>query len=122
MSGFFHETTAGNYGTTFNNIKTVIQFFREHPDGKLQTGMWTDPVWNAQQFHRWFMHSLHAKINRDDTRSGRCFTVEYQTKLYNDARVINDYAKRIRWGGCGLLRTPEMKKRYPQVDSQMEVF
>lgn len=35
--------------------------------------------------------------------------------LQHDARIINDWAKRIRWPGRNLLRHPEMIQRYPHI-------
>lgn len=35
--------------------------------------------------------------------------------LLCDARIINDAAKRIRWSGRNLLRTPALIARYPQI-------
>lgn len=36
-----------------------------------------------------------------------------------DAARINEYQRRIRRSGCrNLLRTPEMKARYPHIDNQ----
>jgi hypothetical protein len=44
----------------------------------------------------------------------------YQLGLALDAKVINDYcARRIRYSGSrGLLRLPEMQRKYPHINNQ----
>jgi hypothetical protein len=37
--------------------------------------------------------------------------------MAHDARLINDAARHIRWSGRNLLRTPEMRRRYPHVNT-----
>ena len=76
--------------------------------------------WKFAELRRWFMGCLNSKINRDDRRGWRALQPEYQIDLACDARVVNDYySRRIRHTGCyGLLRTPELKRRYPHIDRQ----
>jgi hypothetical protein len=48
-------------------------------------------------------------------------TRQYQLDLWLDAQVINEfYGHRIVRRGCNILRTPEMKRRYPQINANMD--
>lgn len=75
---------------------------------------------NGLEWLRWFRECLNAKINRGLARTGRKLDGDYQTELRRDARHINDYfGRRIRNSGCrNLLRTPELRRRYPQINNQ----
>ena len=81
---------------------------------------WFNEYWNYAQLRAWFMQCLHNKINRNDTRTGRCFTPDYQRDAWMDARTVNQYyGQRVRHSGSsGLLRTPEARNRYPEVNTQ----
>ena len=74
--------------------------------------------WDYNQLRAWFIRCMHNKINRADTRTGRCYTPEWQHDMLLDARIINQYSRRIRHTGCNVLNTPEMKRRYPHIDNQ----
>ena len=116
----FREYEAG-YWTSAGALLAVARFFREHPNGHARTGMWSEPIWTALDFHRWFLDCLGRKIDRNDGRHWRKLASEYQADLRHDARAVNDYARRVRHNGCsGLLRTPEMRQRYPHVNRQVE--
>ena len=101
--------------TSAGRLIRAWRFFRAHPDGVLRTGLWDDPVWGQLEFSNWFRACLHAKINRFDPRTGRCFTAEWQAAQIHDARLINDRARRIRWSGRNLLNTLELQRRYPDI-------
>ena len=78
--------------------------------------------WKQADFFRWFWDCLDAKINRDDKRTWRKLSYEYQMNMMRDARRINEhYGRRIRQSGRNILSVPEMKKRYPHIDNP-EVF
>ena len=114
----FSESEAG-YFTSVPRILAAAAWFREHPDGTMQTGMWAEPVWLALDFHYWFLRCLNRKIDRDDNRHWRKLAPDYQDDLRHDARAVNDYARRVRNSGCnGLLATPELRRRYPHVNRQ----
>lgn len=72
----------------------------------------------GREWLKWFREKLHEKINREDKRNWRKLDREYWRDLRWDARIINEYAKRIRNPGMNLLRTPEMRRRYPHVNNQ----
>ncbi len=118
----FAEDRTGDYCTDRRHLLTAARWCKAHPDGQIATGMWTEPTWSAADFARWFMHCLHEKINRGDTRAWRKLRPEYQADLTHDARMIADYTRRrVRHTGCqGLLRTPELRRRYPHIDRQEE--
>ena len=117
---FFRKTDNG-YHTTARNILTAKRWLRDNPGGTIKTGIWTDETWTAKQFRAWFLNCLNAKINRNDPRANwRKMTPEYQIDLWRDVREVNVYyGQRVRHSGSrGLLRTPELKRHYPQVDCQ----
>jgi hypothetical protein len=114
----FQEHEAG-YFTSVPRLLATARWFREHPDGSMKTGMWTEPTWLALDFHAWLLRCLHRKIDREDGRTWRKLDPEYQDLQRRDARAVNDYARRVRHYGCsGLLVTPEMRRRYPHVNQQ----
>ncbi len=94
-------------------------FFRAHPNGRMWTGVWNDPVWDRAVFLAWFRTCLHRKINRADRRPWRCLAPQWQVDMALDARLINDAARSIRQSGCNLLRTPEMRRRYPYINTRL---
>jgi hypothetical protein len=116
MRGFFVKQ-GDVYKTTIRHIKLVKEFFREHPEGRIPTGIWSDQYWNKREWYRWFHRSLQAKIS-DDKRPWRKLSDLYQSDQRRDARIINDYAKRIRWPGRNLLSTGELRRRYPHINNQ----
>lgn len=63
---------------------------------------------------------LDRKINREGTRQWRRLGSEYQSDLRCDAQTVNDYyARRLRHTACrNILRTPELRARYPHVSTQ----
>lgn len=75
-------------------------------------------TWKSKDLLYWFRECLHEKINRELDMTGRKHCSQYQSDLRWDARAINAYFKGIRHLGNGLLRTKEMKAKYPQVDKQ----
>lgn len=114
--------TAGAYSIDLPHLLAAARFCKAHPEGRLATGMWIDPTWTATDFWRWFRTCLHTKINRDDTRAWRKLRADYQADLAHDVRLINDYTgRRIRHSGSrGLLRTAELRRRYPHINTQEE--
>lgn len=119
----FAEDPAGAYHTDLAHLLAAARWCKAHPDGRLATGMWAEPTWRAADFWRWQTQCLCEKINRTDERTGRKLSPEYQADLAHDARIIADYTRRrIRHSGChGLLRTPELRRRYPHIDHQEEI-
>ena len=94
--------------------------FRTSPNTEYKVP-WDDwDTWNFERFRAWFLECLHRKIDRDDTRSGRKHTDQYQRDLQWDRDRIHDYLfRRLRsTGSTGLLRTPELRKRYPHINCQ----
>ncbi len=119
MSGMFDRDGR----TTARHILIAAKFFRDNPDAFIHSGLWYEPTWTRADFARWFTACLHAKIDRQDPRNGwRKMGWQYQSDLANDARQVNDYlGKHVRHTGCsGILRTKEMRQKYPQVNIQRE--
>lgn len=86
---------------------------------RIPTNIWHTPYWEPERFLRWFSGCATARSNRDDPRANwRKMQFTYQGDLCHDARIINDFARRIRWPGSNLLRTPELRERYPHVNTQ----
>lgn len=103
--------------TTVTRLLETARYVKAHPDARIKADWCT--VWNAAEFWRWFHRCLAAKINRDDRRVGRKMSDEYQRDQALDARVINDYVgRRARRAGMGILRTSEMRRRYPGINDQ----
>ena len=85
---------------SIKNIKAAFAYFRENPKGKIATGIWSDPAWTRAEFMAWFHKCLNAKINRTRLAViGRKCSDKYQQGLRRDARIINDYARRVMWRG-----------------------
>ena len=100
------------------DVRILIEAHGLAKQGKsIKTGMWDTPYFTPEQFENWFRDCLNAKINRTDTRKFRKFGTEYQWDLMKDSRIINDSASRIVRSGCNILNTPEMKKRYPHINT-----
>ena len=105
--------------TSIARIKAARAFFAANPEGRLSTGIRDDPVWTRDEFNRWFLNCLHAKISASARAAGRKLAPEYQAFMRRDCHRVRDYRRRIRNTGCrNLLSTPELKRRYPFVDNQ----
>lgn len=105
------------YTTTASSLIAAIKFFKQYPEGSINTGIWSSPRWNKQEFMMWFMTCLNAKINRNDKRQGRCYSQQYQDDLRHDVRIIRQAKQdKIRYSGSNILRTAELKRRYPDID------
>ena len=109
--------------TAYANPAKLIATMREmkqHPTQvyEIQVPGWFSEYWNYNQLRSWFMRCLNNKINRNDTRTGRCYTQEWQQNMTRDARIIQQYyGQRVRRSGSNILNTPEMKRRYPNLDN-----
>lgn len=94
--------------------------FKANPEQKWNMGIWPDESWNFTDFQKWFIKCLNEKINRQDSRTWRKLTPEYQLNLKKDSWRIKDYYRsRAVCSGCNLLNTPEMKNRYPHINTRM---
>ena len=104
--------------TDAHTLLAVAAFFRSHPDGLVKVGVWPETTWNAGQFREWFRTCLMEKISFRSPRTGRKTTPQYQLELWLDAQVINEFhGRRIVRRGRNILRTPEMRRRYPQINN-----
>lgn len=96
----------------------LLACYRAAKEGRsIRTGIWHDPGWNPDRFLSWFRLSLDQKITSEGRRY-RKLDAQYQSDLRHDARIINDYARRIRWTGRNLLRNADMITQYPHVNNQ----
>lgn len=104
--------------TTAARLIECYRFLQANPTGTIYVEYGT--VWTKSEFLAWFHRCLNNKINREDRRAWRKLTDEYQLDLWRDAREINRYmGQRVRHTGCsGLLRTAEMRQRYPHINRQ----
>lgn len=84
------------------------------------TGCWPNDRLTATEFRQWFTACLEHKINRALPQLGRKHDSDYQLDLQCDRRTIDDYTqRRVRNTGCtGMLRTPELRRRYPHINNQ----
>lgn len=108
-------------GYSARSLVAAMRFAKSHTDdnGRLPVGDFD--VMTPTEFRRWFLLCLNRKISRDDPRHGcRRFDDNYHFDLKLDALKINDYVgRRVRQSGSsGLLRTPEMRRRYPHINRQ----
>lgn len=101
---------------TAKDLVAAFAFYRQHPNGKLRVDWCT--TWNHQDFLRWFRDCLARKINRNDTRKGRRLNEEYQTSLLLDSALIREHFKGVRRSGRNLLRNPDMRARFPQINTR----
>lgn len=87
------------YRTTTSRLLEVYRYFKENPDGKINTGMWTQPTWTATEFFRWFRKCLLAKIEAHDDRPipGGATTEEYDRELYRFGRMYIGNRVIINW-------------------------
>ena len=87
----------GPYVTTTARLLEVYRYFKDHPDGQIETGMWTEPTWNREQFIAWFRRCLMTKINARDPfavtvdQARKCGD-EYQTELFRMKRYVGNRA------------------------------
>jgi hypothetical protein len=104
--------------TDAHTLLAVAAFFRSHPDGLVKVGVWPETTWNAGQFREWFHTCLMEKISFRSPCKGRKTTRQYQLEQRLDAQVINEFhGRRIVRRGRNILRTPEMRRRYPQINN-----
>jgi hypothetical protein len=107
-----------NGQTDIHTLLAVTAFFQSQPEGLVNVGVWPETTWDARQFWKWVHECLMDKIASHDPQNGRKMTRHYQLDLWRDAQVINDFfRRRIVRRGRNILRTPEMKRPYPQIDN-----
>jgi len=98
----------------------AARHFKANPDMAFEiTGLWPPERWTLVTFRRWFLRCLHNKINRHDSHPWRKLDYGYQSDLCHDASIINDYARGMMHRGLNLLRTPELRRRYPHVNNNI---
>lgn len=106
-------------GYTASSLIKTYRYLKAHPDEVYLFGEWPGEAMNWAQWREWFRGCLNAKINRDDKPRGKDDTPEYRQDLDHDVRFIREYVTtRIRHIGSGLLRTPEARARYPNINCQ----
>lgn len=112
------------YVTTTRRLIDTARAVKANPRIKIKTGMWEHSDWTAADFRRWFYAKLDEKINRNLPQTGRKQTEDYQIDQKFDSYAIkNYYGKHIRHSGSrNLLRTPELRRLYPQVNCQSAEF
>lgn len=110
-----------SYTYTVSGLLRAYKHFKAAPDTYYRyhtPGIWPDREWSFREFRQWLIDCLNRKINREDTRKGRCYTEKYTQDLQHDKRIIEDrYQRHVIWGGCNLLNTPELKRRFPDIDN-----
>jgi hypothetical protein len=113
----FHSRTL--HVRSVGSLLTVYRTMQANPETIYSLGdSWDDIRWAFADLQTWLRRCLTAKINRNDARAWRKLSRDYAHDLEHDARVINDYtARRARNRGANILRTPEMKRQYPEIDN-----
>jgi len=97
------------------SLKAAFAFFAASPNGVLNVAY--GDYWKFNDFLNWFRACLDRKINRNDNRKWRKLSDAWTMDAKLDAQVINNAAKRIRRSGRNILRLPEFKAKYPQIDN-----
>jgi hypothetical protein len=100
--------------TTVHKILAAKEFFQANPTGTIDTGVWTEPTFTKDQFYQWFRKCLNNKLCRGNST----YTDRQRNKL-RDARIINDYQRRINHRGLNVLTDPKLKRRYPHIDNNL---
>ena len=78
-------------------LQAVKDWLKDHPDGHIPTGRWTNPTMNRQQWNEWFIKCLHEKINRNESPRGRkdnsdwFWEIKRASYQINHARLIIDW-------------------------------
>jgi len=111
--------------TSASNILHHAKRIKASPNANVPTGLWATPTWNRDEFWRWFLRSVNAKINAADPRQvsrGRYTSDRYQQDLLRDQRTVLAYTfGRVRNTGCrGLLLTAHAQRTYPHINNQVE--
>jgi hypothetical protein len=83
------------YRTSLSNLLSIYRYFKENPAGEVNSGMWTDPIWNKAKFIAWFRRCLLDKINSRDPsyvayRNFRKSGDEYRTELMRMSRYVGN--------------------------------
>jgi len=107
------------YGTSIKRLVLCVEAAKEGKD--ISSGIWTSPTWTPEKFWQWFHSCLNRKINRKDRRERTYRKMQEEHKQYmrRDARIINDYARRVMRRGLNVLSTPEMRAKYPHINNNM---
>jgi hypothetical protein len=124
-----HPADYNSFGGRMTFTQSVLwikEFFRNNPNSfiPITTNMrmyfgWTTCQLTKKEFEDWFSNGLQKKINRNDNRSWKKLSYDYQSKLYHDVRMINEhYSTRVRHSGCNLLNISEFQKRYPHINTR----
>lgn len=101
---------------TTRQLIQAVQWVKANPDGRVKIRR--DESVSSREYMVWFNKCLDNKINRADTRCWRKLTDEYQQNLGLDAYIIHQTLnQRVRRSGRNFLRTPELKRRYPDIDN-----
>lgn len=112
----------GVTGYTVGELLYAWEQFKANPNTRFELpDVWPPVAWRFDQWQVWFLRCLNAKINRNDPRANwRKMDESYQDGLQCDRVTIENYLfRRIRNTGChNILRTPELKRKYPHIDHQ----
>lgn len=98
-------------------VKSWQKLLTLHPESTV-TG-WDHFSTRACEILQAISYGVHDRINRHlPWRNGRRWQDEAYHAMRTDAIHVNEY-QRIRHSGCrGLLRTPELQRRYPHINCQ----
>lgn len=106
--------------TLYTSAARLLETHRDwsqHQDRVMQVDWCT--TWTYADFCKWFADCLNSKINRTDPRATwRKMQSDYQNAQARDARIIKQfYAERVVRSGVNILTTPELQRRYPQINT-----
>lgn len=94
----------------------ILKFAKSNPD-HITTIFW-DRSMTGREYVRWFRDCLNEKINRNIPEKGRKYHYQYQADQLIDARIIREViGLRIRRSGTNILRTKELRERYPDINN-----
>lgn len=101
-----------SYIATAKTIIAARNYFKENPNGVINTGVWTSATFTKKEFEKWFSKCLQLKCGGKPLN-------DYDTDLMYDARIINDYYRGKKWRGTGILKTRKMQQKYPHINNNI---
>lgn len=104
---------------TTKELLFLVRHAKAHPLDSYQVS-WTSNL-TASQVLTWFMDCLQTKINATLPTPTRKMTDQYQRDLHTDRQIIEDRLfRRIRRSGRNILRTRELARRYPEINTSTD--
>ncbi len=100
-------------------LKQIKQHFVNHPEGTVSIGF-TRMLMTKDEWYRDFLETIHYRINeRAENPDFYLGNEKRYQDYFADRNIINEHKfTRIRRSGMNLLRTPKLRKRYPEINTR----